>query len=307
MKELMAQYALLHQEFQRQAAEQPDAPALTFDGVTISYAELNARSNRLANYLQSLGVKPEVVVGLSLERGLDLVVAIVAILKAGGAYLPLDINAPPERLAFILQDSATNIVLTQSRLASKFSAVEHLIDLDAEQARINNDYPDRNPQVDYPGDPAQSLCYVMYTSGSTGQPKGVQITQHNVMRLFRFTEHWFNFNRQDVWALFHSFAFDMSVWEIWGALLYGGRLVIVPHATARTPEQFYQLLVDQRVTFLNQTPSAFAPLVRVDQNYPADAISLRCVTFGGEALNFKMLEPWLLRHGDTSPRLVNMY
>lgn len=303
----MAQHALLHQEFQRQAAEHPDAPALTFDGETISYAELNARSNRLAHYLQSLGVKPEVVVGLSLERGLDLVVAIVAILKAGGAYLPLDINAPPERLAFILQDSATHIVLTQSRLASKFSAVEHLIDLDAEQARINSDYPDQNPQVDYPGDPAQALCYVMYTSGSTGQPKGVQITQHNVMRLFRATEHWFNFNRQDVWALFHSFAFDMSVWEIWGALLYGGRLVIVPHATARTPEQFYQLLVEQRVTFLNQTPSAFAPLVRVDQNYPADAIALRCVTFGGEALNFKMLEPWLFRHGDSAPRLVNMY
>ncbi len=303
----MAHHALLHQEFQRQAAEHPDAPALTFDGETISYAELNARSNRLAHYLQSLGVKPEVVVGLSLERGLDLVVAIVAILKAGGAYLPLDINAPPERLAFILQDSATPIVLTQSRLASKFSAIEHLIDLDAEQERINRDYSDQNPLVDYPGDPVQALCYVMYTSGSTGQPKGVQITQHNVMRLFRSTEHWFNFNRQDVWALFHSFAFDMSVWEIWGALLYGGRLVIVPHATARTPEQFYQLLVDQRVTFLNQTPSAFAPLVRVDQNYSADAIALRCVTFGGEALNFKMLEPWLLRHGDLAPRLVNMY
>lgn len=303
----MAQHALLHQEFQRQAADYPDAPALTFDGEAISYAELNVRSNRLAHYLQSLGVKPEVVVGLSLERGLDLVVAIVAILKAGGAYLPLDINAPPERLAFILQDSATNIVLTQSRLANKFSAIEHLIDLDVEQARINRDYSEQNPIVDYPGDPAQALCYVMYTSGSTGQPKGVQITQHNVMRLFRSTEHWFNFNRQDVWTLFHSFAFDMSVWEIWGALLHGGRLVIVPHATARTPEQFYQLLVDEQVTFLNQTPSAFAPLVRVDQNYPADALALRCVTFGGEALNFKMLEPWLLRHGDTAPRLVNMY
>jgi amino acid adenylation domain-containing protein/non-ribosomal peptide synthase protein (TIGR01720 family) len=303
----MAQHALLHQEFQRQAQDYPDAPALTFDGEAISYGELNARSNRLASYLQALGVKPEVVVGLSLERGLDLVVGILAILKAGGAYLPLDINAPPERLAFILQDSATNIVLTQSQLANKFSAIQHLIDLDAEQVQINSDYSEQNPLVDYPGDPAQTLCYVMYTSGSTGQPKGVQITQHNVLRLFRSTGHWFNFNRQDVWALFHSFAFDMSVWEIWGALLHGGRLVIVPHSTARTPEQFYQLLVDERVTFLNQTPSAFAPLVCVDQNYPADALSLRCVTFGGEALNFKMLEPWLLRHGDDSPRLVNMY
>lgn len=303
----MVQNALLHQVFQRQAADYPDAPALTFAGESITYAELNTRSNRLAHYLQTLGVKPEVVVGLCLERGLNLVVAILAILKAGGAYLPLDINAPSDRLSFILQDSATGLVVTQTALTNKFTGIEHLIDLEAEQTGINNAYSEQNPAVVYQGDPAQTLCYVMYTSGSTGRPKGVQITQHNVMRLFRSTEAWFHFSRLDTWALFHSFAFDMSVWEIWGALLYGGRMVIVPHATARTPEQFYQLLVDERVTFLNQTPSAFAPLVRVDQNYPANALALRCVTFGGEALNFKMLEPWLIRHGDASPRLINMY
>ncbi|MDD5753667.1 MAG: amino acid adenylation domain-containing protein, partial [Methylococcales bacterium] len=298
---------LLHQQFQQQVENHPNAIALTFNGESMSYAELNARSNQLAHYLQSLGVKPEVLVGLCLERDLNLIIALLAILKAGGAYLPLDINAPSERLDFILKDSETRIVLTQSEFTNKFTDVEHLIDLTTEQAKIYDDYSDQNLTVDYSDDAAQSLCYVMYTSGSTGLPKGVQITHHNVMRLLQSTETWFNFNSQDVWVLFHSYAFDMSVWEIWGAFLYGGRLVIAPHITTRTPEQFYQLLVDEKITFLNQTPSAFAPLVRVDQDYPADALSLRCVTFGGEALNFKMLEPWLIRHGDSSPQLVNMY
>ena len=218
----MSKNILLHQKFQQQAVDYPNAVALTFDGESMTYAELNIRSNRLAHYLQALGVKPEVVVGLCLDRGFDLVVAIVAILKAGGAYLPLDNNAPSERLVFILQDSATNIVLTQTKWANKFSSVAHLINLDVEQALISSDYSEQKLVVDYQDDPVQSLCYVMYTSGSTGLPKGVQITQHNVLRLFSSTEAWFNFSRNDVWALFHSYAFDMSVWEIWGALLYVG-------------------------------------------------------------------------------------
>ena len=298
---------LLHRQFQQQVENYPNAIALTFNGEAMSYADLNARSNQLAGHLQTLGVKPEVLVGLCLERNFNLIIAILAILKAGGAYLPLDSNAPMERLEFILKDSETKIVLTESQFAIKFTAVEHLINLNAVQTQIHRDYSEQNIVIDYAGDATQSLCYLMYTSGSTGLPKGVQITHHNVMRLLDSTEAWFNFNSHDVWVLFHSYAFDMSVWEIWGAFLYGGRLVIAPHTITRTPEQFYQLLVDEKITFLNQTPSAFAPLVRVDQDYPADALSLRCVTFGGEALNFKMLEPWLLRHGDSVPRLVNMY
>ncbi len=303
----MTKNNLLHKQFQQQVENNPTAIAVIFNGKSMCYAELNARSNQLAHYLQSLGVKPEVLVGLCLERDLNLIIALLAILKAGGAYLPLDINAPSERLDFILKDSETRIVLTQSEFTNKFTDVKYLTDLTIEQTKIYSDYSEQNLTVDYSGDAAQSLCYVMYTSGSTGLPKGVQITHHNVMRLLKSTETWFKFNSQDVWVLFHSYAFDMSVWEIWGAFLYGGRLVIAPHVTTRTPELFYQLLVDEKITFLNQTPSAFAPLVRVDQDFPVDALSLRCVTFGGEALNFKMLEPWLLRHGDTSPQLVNMY
>ncbi|MCP5003726.1 MAG: amino acid adenylation domain-containing protein, partial [Planctomycetes bacterium] len=150
-----------------------------------------------------------------------------------------------------------------------------------------------------------NLAYVIYTSGSTGMPKGCQVTHFNITRLFATTEAWYHFNQQDVWTLFHSYAFDFSVWEIWGALLYGGKLVVVPYFTSRSPEAFYQLLKEHNVTILNQTPSAFKQLIKVDN--PSDELSLRIVIFGGETLDFTMLRPWFTRHGDKSPQLVNMY
>jgi non-ribosomal peptide synthetase component F len=155
----------------------------------------------------------------------------------------------------------------------------------------------------------ENLAYVIYTSGSSGQPKGALVTHHNVTRLFRATHHWFNFNRQDVWTLFHSFAFDFSVWEMWGALLYGGRLIIVPYWISRSPESFYDLLLRERVTTLNQTPSAFYQLSQYEElSEKSDPkLCLRFVIFGGEALEFQSLRPWIERRGDEQPRLINMY
>ena len=151
------------------------------------------------------------------------------------------------------------------------------------------------------------LAYVIYTSGSTGKPKGVLVTHANVSRLFTATDHWFGFGPHDVWTLFHSYAFDFSVWELWGALLYGGRVVIVPYWVSRDPAAFRKLLVEERVTVLNQTPSAFRQLIQADLAEPPADYALREVIFGGEALELQALKPWFERYGDRHPRLVNMY
>ncbi|MHC5718673.1 MAG: amino acid adenylation domain-containing protein, partial [Nostoc sp.] len=148
----------------------------------------------------------------------------------------------------------------------------------------------------------------IYTSGSTGQPKGVLINHSNVVCLFAAVQPWYNFHQQDVWTLFHSYAFDFSVWEIWGALLYGGRLVVVPYCVSRSPERFYELLSKEQVTVLNQTPSAFRQLIQVEESAnETQNLNLRLVIFGGEALDIQSLQPWFARHGDKLPQLVNMY
>jgi amino acid adenylation domain-containing protein len=153
-----------------------------------------------------------------------------------------------------------------------------------------------------------NLAYVIYTSGSTGKPKGVMVSHANVIRLFEATHTWFRFDARDVWTLFHSYAFDFSVWELWGALLYGGRLVVVPYWTSRSPGAFYDLLCMEQVTVLNQTPSAFRQLIRAEGALgTVEELALRLVIFGGEALELNSLRPWYERHGDQYPRLVNMY
>ncbi|MGG7637904.1 AMP-binding protein, partial [Pseudomonas sp. ES1] len=226
----------------------PDATAVVFQEQRLSYAELNAQANQLAHYLIAQGVGPEVRVGLAVERGLPMVVAIVAILKAGGAYVPLDPIYPQERLAFMVEDSGIAVLLTQASLQERFPGVPALL-LDTPL----DGYPQHNPEQNVvPG----NLAYIIYTSGSTGKPKGALLAHHNVVRLFEATEAWFDFDQTDVWSLFHSYAFDFSVWEIFGALLYGGKLVVVPQDVARSPEDFLRLLGREGVTVLtvlNQT------------------------------------------------------
>ncbi|HEV2734363.1 MAG TPA: amino acid adenylation domain-containing protein, partial [Longimicrobiaceae bacterium] len=296
----------IHERFEARALERPDAPALTFEAETLTYRELNERANRLAHRLRALGVGPETRVGIALERSAGLVAAILAVLKAGGAYVPLDPAYPAERIAFVLEDAEIPVLVTASGLLARlpaFAGAALCVDTDADAiARESGE----NPGVEAG---PNTLAYVIYTSGSTGRPKGVQVTHANVARLFQATEAWFGFAADDVWTLFHSCAFDFSVWEIWGALLYGGRLVVVPFLTTRSPEDFHRLLADEGVTMLSQTPSAFKQLVQADLASGVDpsALRLRCVVFGGEALDPQSLRPWMERHGDGRPRLVNMY
>ncbi len=293
----------LHQLFEAQAAASPLAIAVVFEGKTLTYQQLNLRANQLAHLLRSRGVGPGHLVGISMERSFEMVIAILAILKAGAAYVPLDPAYPKDRLAFVLEDARIAVLLTQQHLQKAFEQAETIC-LDRDWQMIAPQPTDNPP----PLTTADHLAYVIYTSGSTGKPKGVLVTHANVTRLFEATQGWFHFDHRDVWTLFHSFAFDFSVWELWGALVYGGRLVIVPYLVSRSPQAFYDLLVDQQVTILNQTPSAFRQLMRADEAAAESRhLGLRTVIFGGEALDLQSLRPWFARHGDERPQLVNMY
>jgi amino acid adenylation domain-containing protein len=266
----------------------------------LSYATLDDLSNRLANRLLNEGVGRGALVGLHVGRDLDILVGILGILKAGAAYLPMDPVYPADRIAFMAEDAGVAIIVTSASLAGNLhDSGARLVDIADCSTESGTD-----PQIACRGnDPA----YVIYTSGSTGKPKGVTVSHHNVLRLFDSTAHWFGFDDSDVWTLFHSYSFDFSVWEIWGALLYGGRVVVVPAETSRSTESFRRLVLDEGVTVLNQTPSAFRRFIQADQAEKPACYALRHVIFGGEALEFQSLRPWFDRYGDEAPRLINMY
>ncbi len=288
---------LIHQQVERHAAAQPDAIALRFEHLRLTYRQLNERANQVAHRLLAQGIRADDRVAICVERGPEMIIGLLGILKAGAGYVPIDPAYPQDRIAYTLADSEPLAVLVQAN-------TRHLVG-DLAQIDLNGLRGESivNPRVAI--SPA-SLAYVIYTSGSTGQPKGVMIEHRQVARLFTATEHWFGFNRNDVWALFHSFAFDFSVWEIWGALMHGGQLLIVPQLVSRSPDECYALLCDAGVSILNQTPSAFRQMIAA-QGQSARTHSLRQVIFGGEALEPGMLKPWFARATNAGTQLVNMY
>jgi amino acid adenylation domain-containing protein len=295
------------QAFEDTVARFPERVAVkNAAGVWLTYAELNARANRVARRLRRLGAGPQTRVGLLLEKDLELMVSIVAILKTGAAYLPLDPSYPAERIVDMMDDGAPVLVLTEERYRERFaqSSQRLVVGDSAEWKNTLSSEDTTNLGVEISSD---SVAYVIYTSGSSGRSKGTLTPHGAVLRLFAQAETIYGFDEKDVWTLFHSYCFDFSVWEIWGALFFGGTLVVVPHAVARSSADFHELLGRENVTVLNSTPSAFTPLMRRQLRAASGETSLRYVILGGESLDFSQLSAWFERYGFEKPRVVNGY
>lgn len=295
----------LHQLFEEKAQANPDKVALVFEQQQLTYHQLNMKANVLAGIMLSEGVRQRDLVGISLERSTELVVAILAILKCGAAYVSIDPAYPKVRRDYVIDDSKLTVVITGTELAVGFNdtvvTTISMVTLDLDNAELAERFV-----VDSPIVSERDLAYVIYTSGSTGQPKGVMVEHRNVMGLLNTTDSYFDFNVDDVWTLFHSSAFDFSVWEMWGAFSHGAKLVIVSKAVAQDAARFYQLLETQGVTVLNQTPSAFYVLAYEAVRLPKLS-SLRYVIFGGEALDVKQLQDWINRFDDLALNFINMF
>ncbi|WP_053198953.1 non-ribosomal peptide synthetase [Streptomyces viridochromogenes] len=290
----------LHERVADWASRTPDAVAVTDGDQNMTYAELELRASMVARRLRAAGVRPGALVGVALPRSADLVAALLGVLKAGAAYVPMDPDYPAERLRFLREDAGVQVVVSCGAVLDR---------LPPGDAQVLDIHAEHTAEGDGGGDCSvspETLAYVIYTSGSTGRPKGVAVTHRNVTRLLSVLEDTYSFCSSDVWPLFHSYAFDMSVWEMWGALLHGGRLVIVSYPVSRSPHDLLALLARERVTVLNQTPSAFRALEVAEAEAPT-TLDLRLVTFGGEALDLSSVRRWFIRHGSDTPRLVNMY
>jgi amino acid adenylation domain-containing protein len=291
------------QRFEARVTETPESVAVILDGQVLTYQELNSRANQLAHRLRKLGISRGDRIGLLVPRSAETVVSVLGILKTGAAYVPFDTDYPLDRVTFMASDAGISVLVTHPSFSEMLAMLPpQFRRLDVTDTTLELESTENANQNLQPSDAA----YIIYTSGSTGKPKGVLITHGNLIRLFDRCQPWFGFNANDVWTLFHSIAFDFSVWELWGALLYGGRVVVVPYWVTRSPSELLHLLTHHGVTVLSQTPSAFRHLAAADEIENAP-LKLRYVVFGGEALELESLRPWFIRRGDLHPLLVNMY
>lgn len=300
----------IHQMFEEQVVLYPDNIAIDYEDKQVSYLELNTKANRLAAFLRdNYDTQPNEFVGLVLDRSDKQIISILAVLKSGAAYLPMDPKAPQDRLTFMVQDSAPKIILTnQSHLdrlkkALPDSIILAIDNLDFE-AQLELKYSGKNIDTNVG---SHALAYLIYTSGTTGIPKGVMIEHCNVLNLFGGTKNLFDFNANDVWTLFHSYTFDFSVWELWGPLFFGGKLLVPTYEQTRDFNMFYDLCSQKGITVLSQTPNAFYQFSEIGLSRADRLSKLRYVVFGGEALNLEQLQPWYNVYQDNSPYLINMY
>ena len=288
--------------FEEQVAKNPNKKALVFENTSLTYLELNNLANILAENLRSKGIGRDSLVGLLMDKNLDTVVCQLGILKSGGCYLPIDPSYPKERIDYIVEDSHLNIVVTNKAYQDVLgTSIFQMVLEEVIAASSNKESVPNLEHINHPED----LCYIIYTSGTTGNPKGVMVEHRNVVRLFFNDEFQFDFGNEDVWTMFHSHCFDFSVWEMYGALLYGGKLVIVSQNDARDPMKYLEILKAHKVTVLNQTPTAFNSLKNICASEHITLSDLRYIIFGGEALIPSKLKEWHDSH--PSVKLINMY
>ncbi|MGH3959765.1 amino acid adenylation domain-containing protein [Mycobacterium sp.] len=286
--------------FAAQVARAPEAVAITFDGHSVTYREVDEAANRLAHLLVAHGAGPGERVAVLLSRSVEAVVSILAVLKTGAAYLPIDPAVPAGRIEFLLSDAAPIAAVTTAGLVDRLDGRD-LVVVDVEDPRVHT-----YPCTAMAAPAAEDVAYLIYTSGTTGVPKGVAVTHRNVTQLLESLDG--ELSPGQVWTQCHSLAFDYSVWEMFGALLHGGRLVVVPESVVRSPEDLRALLVTEQVSVLSQTPSAFYALQTADALRPelGQQLKLETVVFGGESLEPHRLRTWLHNHAGL-PRLINMY
>ncbi|MBB6270489.1 amino acid adenylation domain-containing protein [Pedobacter cryoconitis] len=285
--------------FQKQVLRTPDRIALTFETQELSYLQLEKRSDALAVRLRREGVTQGSLVPICTGHALEMMIGIMGVLKAGGVYVPVDPEYPQDRIRFMLEDTKATLILV---LEHTVPVLESLTT--ARLICLSDQLEDVESTELLPAVEPEHPAYIIYTSGSTGRPKGVIIPHRNVVRLFMTSVPLYDFNEQDVWTMFHSYCFDFSVWEMYGALFYGGRIVIVPRAIAKDTIAFASLLSTEKVTVLNQTPSAFYVLQEYVSGSP-QPLSLRYVIFGGEALHPSRLKGWHQWYPEC--KLINMY
>ena len=290
----------VHYIIEDHAKRNPEQIAISFRGEQMSYGELNHKANQLAHYLRNTGIAPDDYVGIMMDNSFEMIISILGILKSGGCYVPMKPDFPADRVKYMLENCGAKYMVTVKKYFDKAEGF-HGQFIDTSDPQIFEGELPNPERINKPSD----LIYVIYTSGSTGKPKGVMLEHRNIVRLFLNSEMPYSLSSDDVWSMFHAFSFDFSIWEIFGALLYGARLVVVPKDVVINPDAFLQLLKDEQVSILSQTPGAFYNLIEKDLLTQDHDLKIRYVTFGGEALKPALLADWHKKYPKT--RLINMY
>lgn len=288
----------------------PNNIAVIFDGVQTTYQELDKRSNELAkciiHYQKNRGFSEHnPLIAICVERTLDMLIGVLAILKSGGAYVPVDPQYPKERMDYILSHSKAPLLLTHhchDDLGLDYPDSQKIYLDESINYTLNNNFELKTiePKID-------DVAYVLYTSGSTGKPKGVSVTHSNVDSLLYSLDAEFDLNERDIWSLYHTYCFDISVWEIWGAFAFGGALLVIPYQVTRNPSLFYEIVKSQKVSVLTQTASAFQMFINEDLKNKDKLTHLKYVGFVGESLKVSILRPWVEKYGVNQPELANLY